>query len=124
MQRYFPPFEQLPSEDEPDDTYYALENSSYRIHWCFIGEIFSMTHLFRPVFEVKDRDGKVATIALYLDDPSLYNPKNFKVGNTICVKYAFQKIFADGRQGIRVEDGQCLQGILWNFPHSLFGKIC
>jgi hypothetical protein len=78
-----------------------------------------MDHILRPVFHVKDRDGEVATIGLYLDDPSLYNPKNFKVGNTICVKYAFQKVFADGRQGIRVEDGRCIQGT--HHLHS-FGK--
>lgn len=69
-----------------------------------------MDNLLRPVFHVKDRDGKIAAIALYLDDPSSYNPKEFKVGNTVCVKYAFQKIFADGRQGVRVEEGSSLKG--------------
>lgn len=76
-----------------------------------MGEIVSVEYLVRPVFFVKDRDGKLVTVALYLDDPSTFNPKNFNVGNTICIKYGFQKFFLDGRQGIRVEEGHCLQGM-------------
>ena len=78
-----------------------------------------MDHFIRPIFHVKDRNGNDAMIALYLDDPSKYNPKNFKVGNTICVKYAFQKIFADGREGIRVESANCLQGISFSLSHVI-----
>ena len=78
-------------------------------HWCFIAEITADASIFRPVFLVRDRDGKETRIALYLDDTSLYDPRNYKVGNTICVMYAFKKQFADGTSGVRVEDGNRIQ---------------
>jgi len=81
-----------------------------RIHWCFVGEITANASFVRPVFQVRDRDGKDTIVALYLDDDTGYNPKNFVVGNTICVMYAFKKTFLDGSEGIRVEDIECVQG--------------
>ena len=82
------------------------------MHWCFIGEITRNASLVRPVFHVRDRDGKTAIVGLYLDDESLYNPKRFVVGNTICIMYAKRKQFADGSSGIRVENGKNMKGTL------------
>lgn len=84
-----------------------------KIHWCFIGEIILNASVVRPVFHVRDRNGKTTIVALYLDkkDEMRYRPMDFVVGNTICVMYAFQKQFLDGSQGIRVDDIDCIQGI-------------
>jgi hypothetical protein len=115
----------LLGEYEYDDIYTteASENAGVvrpKIHWCFIGEIVRDASLIRPTFHVRDRDGKIAIISLYLDNESLYDPKNYVVGNTICVMYAFRKQFLDGSQGIRVEDGRDIQGTLnINYVDSL-----
>ena len=50
-------------------------------------------------------------IALYLQDPSLYDKRNYKVGNTICVMYAKQRTFLDGQVGVRVENGHNIKGM-------------
>ena len=71
-----------------------------------------------PVFLVRDRDGQQTRISLYLEDHTLYNLRNFKVGNTICVMYAFQKVFPDGSHGVRVERLKFFEGTLlmsWSF---------
>ena len=62
------------------------------------------------MFHVRDRDGNPAIVGLYLDDDSLYDPKHYVVGNTICIMYAKRKQFADGTWGIRVENGKNMQG--------------
>ena len=50
-------------------------------------------------------------MALYLDDEKLYDPKDYKVGSTVAVMYALRKIFMDGQEGIRVEDGYGIKGM-------------
>ena len=59
---------------------------------------------------MRDRVEKLAVIGLSLNDMTVYDPKHFKVGNTVCIMYPEQKTFVDGTQGIRVEDGRCLKG--------------
>jgi hypothetical protein len=63
----------------------------------------------QPVFKVSDRDRNTTIVALYLDEPSLYNPKNCEVWSTIYVMYEFQKTFTDMSRGIQVENGRCIQ---------------
>src|SRR5438046_2247404 len=116
-QRFFPPFSNLPDYDDVSDVYhtdpYVNGTLTNRIHWCFVGEIMANASLVRPVFHVRDRDGKKAIVALYLDtNETRYNPKKFVVGNTICVMYAYKKTFLDGSEGIRVEEVECIQGRL------------
>jgi hypothetical protein len=93
---------------------------SYRIHWCFIGEIVRNASLGRPTFHVRDRDGKLSVVSLYLDDMKLYDPKHWKAGNTICVMYPFQHEFLDGSHGLRLEDGDHVMGThLWIADYSV-----
>jgi hypothetical protein len=49
-------------------------------------------------------------MALRFDNVTVYETKNFIVGDPICVIYARQKTFADGSQGIGVEDPKLVQG--------------
>ena len=78
------------------------------LHW----EITRNASLVRPVFHVRDRDGNPVIVGLYLDDESLYDPKHYVVGNTICIMYAKGKQFMDGSWGIRVENGKNMLGNL------------
>jgi hypothetical protein len=72
--------------------------------------------VFRPVYHVKDRDGKVTIVALYFDNGTPFDSKLFRVGNTICVKYGFSKQFLDGSFGVRVEEPSSIQGNFVNRP--------
>jgi hypothetical protein len=77
-----------------------------------VGEIILDASIVRPVYHVRDRDGKTAIVALYFDDATKWTQdRRVKVGNTICVMYAEQKVFMDGSQGIRCEDPENVQGI-------------
>lgn len=115
-QRFFPAFKDLPDEDELDNRYFTDPYTSgvvtFKIHFYFLGEIVANVSLVRPTFQVKDRDGKPALVALYLDQPSLYNPKHYVVGSTLVIEYACKKMFLDGQMGIRVEDGNAIQGTM------------
>ena len=127
MQLFFPAFEQLPVEGELDSTYYTDPYTSgvltFKIHFCFLCEIVADVSLVRPTFRVKDRDGKAALVALYLDDVKLYDPKNYKVGNTICIMYALRKTFMDLQEGIRVEDGHSIVGNAFDVSICLMGTL-
>jgi hypothetical protein len=116
-QEAFPPFRSLPDIYENENTYYIQGQVSDEplMHWYFLGEITANASVVRPVFHVRDREGKVVVVGLYLDDKSLYKASDYKVGNTICIMYAKRKQFLDGTVGIRVEDGKSLRG------HIIFG---
>jgi hypothetical protein len=79
-------------------------------HWCFFGEITTNASLVRPVYHIRDREGRTIVLGLYLDDYSQFDKTKYKVGYTICILYARSKEFADGSIGIRVEDLNTLQG--------------
>ena len=99
---------------DESDVYYTSPDANRvvrpRIHWCFIAEIIADVSVVRPVYSVRDRDGKVTLVALYFDNNVSFDSKYYRVGNTICVMYACKKIFMDGQQGIRVEEPECVQG--------------
>jgi hypothetical protein len=77
-----------------------------------VGEITINASIFRPVYHVKDRDGKKTIVALYFDNASEYvEEKRVKVGDTISIIYAMSKQFMDGSEGIRVDDGDSFQGV-------------
>ena len=78
-----------------------------------MGEIIRDASIVRPVYHVRDRDGETAIVALYFDDAAKWTrDKRVKLGTTICVMYAEQKVFMDGQQGIRCEDSEHIQGII------------
>lgn len=118
-QKFFPAFRSVPSEYELDDTYYTDPSNNgsvtYKIHWCFIAEIIADVSFGRPVYKVRDRDGKETLVALYFDNSvaAAFDRKKYVVGNTICVMYAFQKVFMDGRAGVRVEEPNGIQGTIY-----------
>lgn len=107
----FPPFRRLPDALEFDPKYLDISTGRYAIHWCFLAEIVADDSLFRPTFQVRDRDGKITMVALYLENGTPFDRRDYKVGNTICIMYAFQKIFLDGRPGVRVEETRFIQGV-------------
>jgi len=96
---------------EIDPEYLDISTGQYALHWCFLAEIVADGSLFRPTFQVRDRDGKLTMVALYFDDGTPFDCRDYVVGNTICIMYAFQKIFLDGRPGVRVEEPRFIQGV-------------
>lgn len=93
-----------------DERYISIERATYNIHWCFIGEITTNASLVRPVYHVKDRDGKTTIVALYFDNDVPFDRAKWKVGYTVCVMYAERKQFLDGSEGVRVEEPKSIQG--------------
>ncbi|EIM84880.1 uncharacterized protein STEHIDRAFT_112413 [Stereum hirsutum FP-91666 SS1] len=119
--RHCPDFRSLPHENDLDEEYYAMDESSgtFRpsFHWAFLGEITHDTSLFigdRPRYLVKDKVGNRHPIHFHLDslDDMFFDMnerKDYKVGRTICVYYANQHNFVDGTIGLRIESTESVK---------------
>lgn len=129
----FPPFEACPEEHAFVPTYYGQREVKYSAsptkHWCFLGEIESISGMGRLCLDVKDREGVTVRIYFYLDrlSPSVVSvylsgtgityPQHsnlpqrlIKEGNTIAVLYAERhRWLAEASTGIRIEDGDVVQ---------------
>ena len=108
----FPPFLSCPHEYKISSAYY-LRPSPIR-HWCFLGEIESISGIGRLCLDVRDREGTPARIYFYLDrlSPSVvevvmtFGPRHgitypnhpncpqhlIQKGNNIAVLYAQQPL--------------------------------
>lgn len=99
----------LPGEYGIDPTYYTSQGSGIikpKIHWCLLAEIVEEVGLLRPMYNVKDIDGKQWLVAFHPEDRSRLQPMaaKCKVGYTMCIMYAHQHRFVDGQHGIRIEE--------------------
>jgi len=126
----FPPFNLCPH----DDLFYYRQLGRRSItspihHWCFLGEIESISGIGRLCLDVKDKEGTTVRIYFYLDrlsprvlsvcfEPSgitypehaNVQPELVKEGNTIAVLYAEQhRWLQEQGTGIRIEDGNFVQ---------------
>ncbi|OJA13166.1 hypothetical protein AZE42_06220 [Rhizopogon vesiculosus] len=102
----FPTFSDLPDEYEVDLTYYNETPRGFEPsqHWCFLGEIVDFFDLVRVMMYVKDKDGRVITVALHTDDKGRSLAPQVKKGHTVAVLYGQQHGFLDMSVGIRVEE--------------------
>ncbi|KAF9524217.1 hypothetical protein CPB83DRAFT_861638 [Crepidotus variabilis] len=109
-QDYFPIFSSLPEDHKLDERYFSAPDadggSGPLKHWCLLGEITEIIKYSRPLYKVKDKAGKVFTVACYFDNDQARPQwmKYTKPGNTISVMYADKHFFMDGQLGIRLED--------------------
>ena len=121
----FPPFLSCPQEYRFSSAYYSRPPPIR--HWCFFGEIESISGIGRLCLDVRDREGTPARIYFYLDrlSPSVvevvmtFGPRHgitypnhpncpqhlIQKGNTIAVLYAQQHTWREPSTGIRIEDG-------------------
>ncbi|KAJ3994290.1 hypothetical protein F5050DRAFT_542576 [Lentinula boryana] len=119
-QFFFPCFSSLPLDagfltlyDDSDDDFIAFDkskprfqNRSPRKHWCIFAEIVQENQWpIRPVYQVKDLSGRQSLVSFNFDDRSLFVDvaRKCKVGYTLCIMYAERHQFADGNEGVRVE---------------------
>jgi hypothetical protein len=67
---YFPDFEHLGDENDPDMSYYDDDDGHLRPiqHWCFVAEITQVVVFIRPQLFLKDKKGKEMQAYFYLDD--------------------------------------------------------
>lgn len=118
---HFPSFRSTPHENDIDESYYTIQpNMVYhpKKHWCFFGEIKSLSNFNRLRLEVQDSNGDVIPVAFHMQRPGMriftpdmtvyseiqkYNVK-FKVGHTFAYLYAQQHDFLDGSCGFRIEE--------------------
>ncbi|KAJ3503315.1 hypothetical protein NLJ89_g8491 [Agrocybe chaxingu] len=92
-------------------------------HWCLLTEIVEEREWIRPMYTVKDKAGGQFLVAFHHDydgTPGFRVSETFgmpanrrlpeslasnaKPGNVMAFMYAQNHMFADGQQGIRVED--------------------
>lgn len=110
----FPPFFNVPDENNIDTDYYHTEDGRYfqtKIHWCFIGEITDDAHsqltYFRNRVLVKDLAGQNNIPIAFYPDPDdtrkYFDFTELKKGNTVCIRYAKKHNFLDMTVGFRVE---------------------
>lgn len=66
----FPTFDNLPDNYDVDLNYYEETEFGFEPHqhWCFLGEIVDFLGFGRLVMHVKDKTGRIITIALYTED--------------------------------------------------------
>lgn len=115
LQEYFPTFTDLPLDHDismrpfisPD--YYGISQVPLK-HWCLLVEIIELIPWpLRPMWRVKDKDGKELLVACYFDQdveiPKSWE-KHCRPGGVIAIMYALTHVFADGQIGIRAEDVQ------------------
>lgn len=107
----FPPFNDLPGENDIDFTYYDEGPYGFapRQHWCFLGEIVDSYGLCRVLLRVKDKEGQVVTIGLHTEDRGEALVPQIKEGHTVAVLYGEQHGFLDMTVGIRVEEASIIK---------------
>ncbi|KAF7978661.1 hypothetical protein HWV62_45184 [Athelia sp. TMB] len=105
----FPPFANLPHEDNEDDRYFADSSKSPptpKCHWCFFGEITSsVIYRNRLRLAVKDEVGTLFPVHFYTNDRGVGQKAQCRKGDTFVALYAMQHNFSDGTVGIRVNEG-------------------
>lgn len=118
----FPPFADLPDENDLDHDYYGLDDSSGLYtpvrHWCLVGEIVDTSSVIRPRVLLETRFGEKVPVNFHLEDanvPKFFDWKDLRKGATMCILYPYRRTFADGKCGVRQESANTVMV----FPASL-----
>ncbi|KAM0342623.1 hypothetical protein ACHAPU_009352 [Fusarium lateritium] len=108
----FPPFQDLPWDNELNLEYYRLKGGDIyepRKHWAFLGEITNVDTVPRVRMTVKDKSGKKVPLLFYTDLPrSNITPSMVRAGHTVVVLYAAKHCFLNMTTGIRNKEGGVL----------------
>ena len=106
----FPPFKDLPNEDDIGDEYYSLDpyTSIYRPnrHWCFLGEIVDEMFLVRLRLDLRDAAGARVPAHFHTDDYGSNFALRCRKGTTLALLYANRHNFMDMSVGLRIEDAE------------------
>lgn len=110
--RYFPSFDDLPSEGAFDERYHAVTVDrplvTYTHTWCFLGQITqddtAQVSFLRNAVWVRDRAGRNDIFVAFYPEEGTFDFQTLKRGHTLCVLFAEQHIFLDTKIGLRIED--------------------
>ena len=105
----FPPFLDLPDENDADDDYYRETMGMFepRRHWCLVGQVEQAEQVLRVRVQARSRFGERFMVHFHSDEDEGGTPKFFDLtalrpgASTICVLYPYQKQPLGGTVGIR-----------------------
>lgn len=117
--RSFPPFADIPDDNELDEEYLGFNGIAYSEtrHWCIFGEIVYDISFGRPRVILKTRFGEEVGVHFHLhcDSPTFFDWSDLKIGSTMGILYPFSHQFMDMSVGIREENPDTVMV----FPSSL-----
>lgn len=117
--RSFPPFADIPDDNELDEEYFGFDGIAYSQtrHWCIFGEIVDVITFVRPRVILKTRFGEEVGVHFHLhcDSPDFFDWSDLKIGSTMGILYPYSHQFMDMSVGIRQEDSDTVMV----FPSSL-----
>jgi MYND finger len=109
--RNFPPFRDLPDENDVSEGYYTgYEPGMHRArrHWILAGEIVDCNFFIRPKAKIRTRYGEEILVNFHLDVratcPKYFECTLLKPGNSMLILYAYRRTFLDMNEGIRQEN--------------------
>ncbi|KAI8620769.1 hypothetical protein BC830DRAFT_1164306 [Chytriomyces sp. MP71] len=105
----FPSFDDLPEFGIPDGLFLAFDTCEPTRHWCFVGEIASISFVERPRVSVKlSPDRTIVVESNSVSSPTTFAWTDLRPGNSIAILYATRRILSDGSFGIRADDLGCV----------------
>lgn len=101
----------IPNERDNSNKYWVLHQGTpaYFREWCLLSEIVSDTSFVRLTLQVRDIAGQQFLVAFHTRDRGSRFAKQVAPSYTVAIICAKHHRFADGNQGIRVEDADTVK---------------